>query len=46
MYYFLETQYNSEWIQEEKTKFTQELDVNGDGVLDEDEVYNWASPNN
>ncbi|XP_015363436.1 PREDICTED: calumenin-A-like [Diuraphis noxia] len=39
-------EHTEEWLQEEKSKFVEELDVNKDGVLDEDEVHNWASPNN
>jgi len=39
-------EYNNDWLQEENLKFTQELDVNKDGVLDSEEVYNWAAPNN
>lgn len=44
--YILGTEHTEEWLQEEKTKFIEELDVNKDGVLDEDEVHDWASPNN
>ncbi|XP_025196696.1 calumenin-A-like [Melanaphis sacchari] len=40
------TDHTEEWLQEEKTKFIEELDINKDGVLDKDEVHNWASPNN
>ncbi|XP_060847895.1 reticulocalbin-2-like [Rhopalosiphum padi] len=40
------TEHTEEWLQEEKTKFIEELDANKDGVLDEDEVHSWASPNN
>lgn len=44
--YILEAEHTEEWLEEEKTKFIEELDVNKDGVLDEEEVRDWASPNN
>lgn len=39
-------EYDNEWIQENNIKFTQELDINKNGVLDLEEVYNLAAPNN
>lgn len=37
---------NTERLQEEHIKFTKDLDINQNGVLDKDELQNWASPNN
>lgn len=31
---------------DENNKFALELDVNKNGVLDDEEVYDWASPEN
>lgn len=45
LYDILEEDHTDEWFEEEKTKF-KELDVNNDGILENHEILNWASPNN
>lgn len=46
LYFFSESDHSSERLQEENTKFTEELDINKNGVLDAEELLSWASPNN
>jgi len=33
------------WTAEDEEEFRTELDKNGDGVLDKDEIYHWLVPN-
>ncbi|XP_050530089.1 reticulocalbin-2-like [Daktulosphaira vitifoliae] len=37
---------DEEWIRVEKIKFEQEYDINGDGILDGEEILLWLMPNN
>lgn len=46
IFIILELNHNNQFLQEENIKFTKELDINKDGILDENEIYIWAIPNN
>lgn len=35
-----------DWLEDEKIRFEQELDINKNGVLEGEELHIWATPNN
>ena len=39
-----EEEADADWLREEEDEFRQELDKNGDGKLDLEEVYKWVVP--
>jgi len=37
---------DKQWLESEKDKFDHELDKNGDGLLDRQEIISWVLPSN